>query len=149
MKNPIKYKCLGLFAFAILITISSCSLIDNDNRENPGDLLRAWELATITDVTGNTIELFEGEVHTVRFSGERTLGGETACNFYGGDFSAERDGDIRISNVLSTEIACEQPNHSTEYLNALAEANEFTLESGRLVLKHGSAGELVFLERLE
>lgn len=143
VKSPFLLTCI------LLLSISGCSLFDNDNHENPENLLRPWELVSFTDEAGNAIELFEGEVHTVRFSKERTLGGETACNFYGGDFTAERDGDINITNLLSTEIACEQPNHSTEYLNGLAEANEFTLDNGRLVLRYGNEGELIFEERLE
>ncbi|NGP77785.1 META domain-containing protein [Balneolaceae bacterium YR4-1] len=149
MKNFKNYIIRVAFTYVILLPISGCSLIENNNNENTRDLLRAWELATITDETGNTIELFDGEVHTLRFSSERTLGGETACNFYGGDFSAERDGNIRINNILTTEIACEQPNHSPEYLSALGEADEFSVHSGRLVLRYGNAGELIFEERLE
>lgn len=149
MNNYMKVKPSLLLTCILLVLMSGCSLFDNDNHENPGDLLRPWQLASITDEMGNDIELFEAEVHTVRFSSEGTLGGETACNFFGGDFTAERDGDIRITNLLSTEIACEQPNHSTEYLNGLAEAVEFTVGNGRLVLRYGKSGELIFEERLE
>ncbi len=138
-----------LLALVLFIQISGCSLIDNDNKEDPGDLLRAWELIAITDEEGNDIELFEGEVHTARFSRDGSLGGETACNSFGGEFKAERDGDIRISNLLTTDEACQEPNHSTEYLNGLGEANKFTVESGKLVLRYGTDGVLTFLERLE
>lgn len=120
-----------------------------DDGENPENLLRPWELVSISDESGDEIPLTEEEIHTARFSSEGTLEGETACNFHGGDFTAERDGDIRISNLVSTDIACEEPNRSQEFLNGLAEADSYSVNNGNLVLNYGQAGRLEFQERLE
>lgn len=120
-----------------------------DNGENPEKLLRAWELVDLSDAEGNDIRLIEGELHIARFSNDGTVGGETACNFYGGEFEVDRDGDINITSLVSTDIACEEPNHSEEFINGMTEAESFSVDKGNLVLNYGRAGRLEFQERLE
>ncbi len=107
------------------------------------------ELVSLSDAEGNDISLIEGEIHTARYANDGTLGGETACNSYGGEFEADSDGDINITDLVATEIACEEPNHSEEFLNGLAEAESYSIDEGNLVLNYGQAGRLEFQERLE
>lgn len=137
-----------ILAGILLLLLGGCSLI-GDNGENPENLLRPWELVALSDAEGNNISLTEGEIHTARFSNDGSLGGETACNTYGGEFEADRDGDINITDLISTDIACEEPNHSEEFLNGLAEAESFSVDEGNLVLNYGQAGKIEFQERLE
>lgn len=137
---------LKAIIFSILF-LSSCTVLSGDN--TPTELIRPWELNELFDANGNQIELFEGEVHIVRFNLEGEFTGSTECNELGGNYRAEGGGDLKVTELIATEQLCPDPNHSAEFLNGLAEVKRFKNEDGHLTIFYGEEGKLVFLERLE
>lgn len=135
----------------IFLLLMSCS-VNNGNRLSSIEFQSSWELVSFIDEKGEELTLYDYEVHTLRFDknkNESELGGETACNFYGGKYRAFKNGTISIRDLAVTEALCRQPSWGDQFVIALVDVSEFNLSGGELVLKFGSKGKLKFLERLE
>lgn len=139
-------KRIILISFFLLV---SCSLLDSDNSADRMELKRSWEVVEFVDSGGNEIPFADDELLTIRFSDDSSLGGDAGCNVYGGDYIARENGEIRINNLISTEIACEQPTYGDDFIDSLSRVSAFELENGRLILHFNGNGKLIFLERVE
>ena len=83
---------------------------------------------------------------SIRFKLDRTFGGNVGCNSFGGDWKHTIDGGISFSNIVSTEMYCEETweqesavlglfSHNTE-LQILWEDNDtMTITNGTSTVK--------------
>jgi heat shock protein HslJ len=80
---------------------------------------------------------------TIEFNGDRVSG--QACNIYGGTYELGEHGELRLSAMQMTEMACEEPMMSLEaaYHAALALVRTASVDDGRLTLG-GEGVELIF-----
>lgn len=132
----------------LLFLLSYCSIFDGN--ESPEiKLNRTWEVVQFFDAEGDEINLNQGEPLTLRFSSENELGGAADCNTFGGNYRAKKNGNLKIKNLVTTEIACEQPTFGSDYLNSLSRVSEFKEDEEQLILFFGEDGKMIFLERLE
>lgn len=138
-------------AVSTLSVITGCSLFDGNSTfgANVTSLNTTWELVELYDGDGNELSLYDRDVQTVNFKDDNSFGGSTSCNTHGGNYVAFRNGEMQVEDLISTEIACQEPNRSIEFLTGLGNVESFSVKDGQLVLNYGDAGRLVFLERLE
>ena len=89
-----------------------------------------------------------GITMTIREGGK--IGGRSGCNVYGGSYSVE-DGKLRISELISTMMACDEPTMQFEqtFFRTLEGATEFTAESWKLTLTDPKTGNFVKFTRVE
>ena len=90
---------------------------------------------------------------TLVFDGDR-ISGKSACNRYfaGAKEGAELPGDLHISDIGGTRMACpeEVMNLENRYLEALGSVTRYSFMAGKLVLtwrKNGASGALLFIPR--
>lgn len=89
-----------------------------------------------------------GITMTIREGGK--IGGRSGCNVYGGSYSVE-DGKLKISELISTMMACDEPTMQFEqtFFRTLEGATEFTAESWKLTLTDPKTGNFVKFGRVE
>lgn len=133
----------------LLLFFFSCSDFGRHPSSNRISLERPWELATFIDGNGNELELFDYEIHTLRFLNKTKFSGEAACNHYGGKYVAKNNGKITVVEFYITEALCRQPSLGEEFADAMTKVNRYELEDGQLVLLYDKLGFLIFNERLE
>lgn len=135
------------YAWILFILFTSCSVFNSNSSKV--ELNRSWELVEFVDSNGDELSLIENEVHVLRFSDDFELGGEAACNYYGGEYLAKVNGRMSVKKLAVTEILCPQPSLGEEFVEALSNVKSYEMNSGKLVLNHGNQGKLIFLESLE
>ncbi|MCG2589976.1 META domain-containing protein [Rhodohalobacter sulfatireducens] len=133
----------------LLLFIFSCSDFGRHHTTDRITLERPWELVTFIDSNGNELDLYDYEVHTLRFLNESEFAGEAACNHYGGKYAAKNDGKITVGEFYITEALCRQPSWGEEFAGAITKVKKYELEDGRLILLYDKLGILIFNERLE
>lgn len=136
-----------LTLLASVLFTASCGISDGDI--GTVELQRSWELDSLYGADAREIPLSDSELHVLRFTGKNTFNGQTACNEYGGRYRAEADGAFVVHELASTDELCQDPNHSSRFLQGLSAATRFEWDQGQLTLHYGESGRLVFLERLE
>lgn len=89
-----------------------------------------------------------GITMTIREGGK--IGGRSGCNVYGGSYSVEH-GKLKISDVISTMMACDEPSMQFEqtFFKTLEGATEFTAESWKLTITDPKTGNFVKFARVE
>ena len=77
------------------------------------------------------------------------IGGRSAVNAYGGDYSASSDGSFSVGLVAMTEMAGEPAAMQAEslYHSLLAQARHWRIAGSQLVLSAGSQDLLIFQPR--
>lgn len=77
-----------------------------------------------------------------------SLGGRSGCNIYGGDH-AMIDGGLKIGDLMSTMMACEEPAMLFEriYLDTLKNSTEFELNSDVLTITDPKTANFLRFER--
>ncbi|WP_353643139.1 META domain-containing protein [Mesorhizobium sp. WSM2239] len=88
-----------------------------------------------------------GVASTLTFDEEGKISGNGGCNSFGGQASFD-GAKLKISDVFSTMMACEQPKVKQEaaFLAALAKTASYTVEDGTLTLLDGSGTALATLK---
>ncbi|RKQ93410.1 heat shock protein HslJ [Solirubrobacter pauli] len=110
-------------------------LADADDAEQlrfaPASPLGAWTVTSFLQRDAVTGPL-EGTELTATFEADGTLSGHAGCNRY----SAKWSGDLEITGIFHTEMACAKPLMEQEqrYLAALAKAAGFSVEGSTLTL---------------
>lgn len=106
----------------------------------------SWSVLTIGDEAINNpdvrlvIDVDEGKIH-----------GNTGCNIFNGSFEIDRETANKISfqDLITTRMACPNPEYETRFLVALEDADHAKPISGNRVLLLNSANEVVLtLDRL-
>jgi heat shock protein HslJ len=66
-----------------------------------------WCLLSYGDADNPTYALPDVNT-TIQFNSDRTFGGNVGCNIFGGNWKPTIDGGISFSNIVSTEMYCEE-----------------------------------------
>lgn len=70
-------------------------------------IIGEWSLLSYGDADNPTYAL--SEVNTsIQFNSDHTFGGNVGCNIFGGDWKPTIDGGVSFSNIISTEMYCEE-----------------------------------------
>lgn len=87
---------------------------------------------------------------TLNIHEDGKLGGRSGCNVYGGSYSVE-DGKLKISDLISTMMACEEPSMQFEqtFFKTLEGAAKFDLANGRLTITDPKTANFIRFVRVE
>lgn len=129
-------------AFTLTVNIQSAAADDDNSSaslENTQWQLAAWSASSL-DPAGFDI--------TADFAGGR-IGGRSAVNTYGGDYSASPAGAFAVGLVAMTEMAGEPAAMQAEslYHSLLGQASQWRRANGQLILSANAADLLIFNPR--
>ena len=79
---------------------------------------------------------------------DSSLGGRSGCNIYGGGHSFD-DGILKVGDLMSTMMACEEPAMQFErvYLDTLKNSTDFELNSNVLTITDPKTANFLRFER--
>jgi len=105
----------------------------------PAALTGNWDAIGINNGKQAVVSVMNGTKVTAVFGADGTLTGNDGCNTYNGTYKTDGD-KITIGPIATTRMACEQAvmDQETAYLNALANAANYTLGKGSLELRDAS-----------
>lgn len=103
---------------------------------SPSELYeKEWKLS---ELNGRAIVLdstFQRYPHLV-FGKENTLSGNLGCNGFGGKIEFEADNTIKISDLAATQLACANLEVEQGFLDALKNAQSYTVQNNVLTLSN-------------
>lgn len=67
------------------------------------------------------------------------VSGFLGCNGFGGKYLATPGGDLQITDVISTQMACERLNVENAFRKAMEETSKYTIEKDLLRLQKGDS----------
>lgn len=140
---------LKISLILLLLFFFSCSYFDRNHSSNRISHERPLELITFIDGSGKELDLYDYEVHTIRFLNESEFAGEAACNHYGGKYVAKNNCKIAVDDFFITEALCRQPSWGEEFAGAITKVNKYEQQEGRLILYFDKLGILIFNEKFE
>ena len=93
-----------------------------------------WRLESYNFMKKIAYPIEKNEI-TLNIHEDGRLGGKSGCNVYGGSYSME-DGELSITGIISTMMACEEPSTQFEqtFFRTLEGAKKFELSSGKLTI---------------
>lgn len=76
-----------------------------------------------------------------------SLGGIGGCNTYGGSVTVQDDGNLSISDIFSTMMACEEPEMGQEhaFFDALGATSNYSIDDETLTLLDGEGNTVATL----
>ena len=105
-----------------------------------------WALKNLYS-NGNEIEIPLDHNPAISFLKEGKISGETGCNRFFGDFSAN-DKALTFSNMGSTRMMCPQMEFEGAYLTALDKVSSYIIHDDSLVFKDNEGNIIAVLERI-
>jgi heat shock protein HslJ len=139
-------------ALLVLLSLSACARLGlgaggsqppiGPSAVGKADLQGAWLLRHGTG-PGGDISVPAGSRITIAFDGDRVSG--SACNLYGGTYRLGDHGDLTLSAMAMTEMACQEPLMTLEatYHAALQLVRNAAIQGNTLTLT-GDGVELVY-----
>lgn len=126
-----------MYGMLSLLLLLSCQNTNNKIGTASGGLEgSAWVLVSISDQPIEKAEI------SLQFQGDK-LNGKAVCNRYFSDYSTAKK-TLKIGNIGSTKMMCpEQSKLEHEYLELLAEVEEYAIKKDQLHLK-AKSGSLIF-----
>jgi len=94
---------------------------------------KKWMLEAIEGIPVSTVAR---TAFVVFNSDKQSAGGNTSCNVFGGTYSTSGS-TLKITDVISTERACEEDNRMTierQFLDGLQKANRYDIQGAKLML---------------
>ncbi len=87
---------------------------------------------------------------TLNIHKDGNLGGKSGCNVYGGNYLIE-DGELSITGIISTMMACEEPSMQFEqtFFRTLEGAKNFELSNGKLTITDPVTANFLRFVRVE
>ena len=87
---------------------------------------------------------------TLNIHEDGKLGGNSGCNVYGGSHS-KVEGELSISGIISTMMACEEPSMQFEqtFFRTLEGAKKFELSHGKLTITDPKTANFLTFVRAE
>ena len=82
--------------------------------------------------------------YTVAFAGGK-VSGFAHCNRYQGGYEQPAPGELKISPMAATLMACPGESIDSEFLRALGGATRYELRGDQLLLSYGDGGVLIFV----
>ncbi len=109
--------------------------------EGPTWVLTSWKAAD-----GTMVDALTEVTVTATFDSGR-VGGSGGCNSYGGTYTVG-DGTLKISEIVQTLMACEEPSMEQEgaFVAALEATTAYAVEGATLTLKDGAETALLTFE---
>lgn len=124
-----------LFTLFIGIALfASCS--STSNLSNASNLLNnKWVLSSLAGKT-DLSSLFENKLPFLSFSNDGRITGNNGCNSLAGSFdvSTLASGNIDLSNLISTQMACPNMTGSSQFNEMLQSVTSFKLKDQALHL---------------
>ncbi|MGH2539066.1 MAG: META domain-containing protein [Actinomycetota bacterium] len=126
----------------LVVGASACAENGSSGDGDPTSIVGTTWILGAASAEALVDEVMPGDARaTIRFGHDGAVGGSTACNTFGGDYTAGDDGALSIEPGAMTQIACEEPLMRLEaaYTAALAEVASFEVidEGAGLVLSGG------------
>ncbi len=84
----------------------------------------SWQLTGIS-ANNERMQTPLNEIFTLKFDDKNHIGGQAACNSYGGDVKADGK-NISFSNIVATQVYCGDLSLDREYFAALNSAKTYT-----------------------
>ena len=103
-----------------------------------------WRLAAIQRPGAAEQAVGADPRYTVAFADGR-LSGLAHCNRYAGGYEQPTPGEIKVSPMAATLMACPGESIDSEFLRALGGATRYELRGDRLLLSYGDGGVLSFV----
>ncbi len=140
-----------IFIIALGVTVISCNNTGTKDKgaekenvgtnaavtSSPTDLYeKEWKLL---ELNGKTITLdttFPKKPY-ILFDKEGSVSGTLGCNGFGGKVAFEAGNEIKMSQIVSTEMACPNLKVEQDFLDVLNNAKAFTVENNILSLSNG------------
>jgi len=95
-----QFVIIGMTVLLVCVGLSGCTTPISG-------IIGEWSLLSYSDADNPTYAL--PDVNTsIRFKSDRTFSGNVGCNIFGGDWRPATDGGISFSNIVSTEMYCEE-----------------------------------------
>lgn len=153
----------SMFILALAVAATACNNPqDQQNTEEPtavephgettaqtADLSgKEWKLLTMN---GEAVEMdseFPAEAHLIFDEENNSVTGNGGCNSFGGTLELTGDGEIAISDIVSTQMACPNLDIENQFHEALREAKHYHVASNTLTL-HGENHENVVTLQLK
>jgi heat shock protein HslJ len=106
-------------------------LVNQPAAVNPegGDLAGTkWVLTQIENKTDSTVTSAPAQnVPTLEFSDDGKISGNGGCNGFGGNYVAGEGSSLKLTEIISTLMACDNTDIETPYFNALNEAESYSI----------------------
>lgn len=133
------------FAFLTVISISILSTTANSQTLPQGE----WMLESYNFMKKISYPIDKKTV-TLNIHEDGKLGGKSGCNVYGGSYSLEH-GELSISGIISTMMACEEPSMQFEqtFFRTLEGARKFELRGGKLTITDPKTSNSLRFSRVE
>lgn len=106
-----------------------------------------WEVEHIY-AEGSEIAPPAGHDATLAFLKDGKIAGDTGCNRFFGDFSAEKS-TLKFENVGSTRMMCPDMAFETAFLQAISNTAAYNIGNGSLALKDSNGNIIALLKEIE
>lgn len=132
----------SLLAAVFIFAIAACSTSQKTERkQNPNIKYKKWALNSIE---GLWVDSVTATTAYVIFNNDGTMGGNTSCNTFGGNYLISQDSIITFSSIHVTEMACANNVFEKPFLAAINKVNKFTVENNQLMLWNNDQKIMVF-----
>lgn len=107
---------------------------------------RYWKLTMINGKSIPEKQVPQKEAHIV-FNENEKISGNTGCNGLGADYKLPSDGEIEISKIITTKMACVKIDYETDFILALKAANSYRItDTVLLIFNEEQSQRLKFVE---
>ncbi len=99
----------------------------------------AWDVIAYNNGNQAVVGVIGGTQLTAVFGADGTLSGAAGCNNYSGGYTVDGEGNIQIGPLMSTMMACGEPEgimeQEMQYLAALQTAATYSMEGDTMQLR--------------
>lgn len=95
-----------------------------------------WVLKEIVNGPKDTTH-WEKEIYMQFVDSSSQVRGHLGCNGFGGKFLATPAGELAVSDIISTQMACPVLNIENAFSQALQNTNKYTIEKDMLRIQRG------------
>ncbi len=126
-------KTLSLLLIALIVFCSSCT--STKNALSSATIVgKYWKLVEVNGT--NVAALQNSKEPFIIFSAvDERISGNAGCNNMVGGFRISEGNHIKISQIGTTRMLCEDMTIERQFLAALPEANTFIVEANRMQLR--------------
>lgn len=135
-------KTVSTLIIITMLTLSACSIIGASQLDLDGS---SWEL---TEINGSSPHA--SSTVTMKFA-DGQVSGNSTCNTYGGEYNTSRDGSIEFGMMMSTMMACMDPEgmeQETTYMQTIAEVETFQVNGSVLTFEDAEGVTLLIFEQV-
>lgn len=132
----------SLIAVSLLISFAACSGSKKaDKTASPNIKYKKWIL---NSVGGVWVDSTTAKAAYIIFNNDGTMGGNTGCNLFGGNYAISENNTISFTSVHVTEMFCKNNVFERPFLDAINQTNKFSVENKQLILWNNDQKLIVF-----